>query len=101
MQVLKDKYEVELIWEGKKLCGINLEWDYNKREWKLNTSWCVKKLQQRFKHATPDKPQHAPADYSAPNHGQKEQYFREKYKLKKLSPEGIRQMQEIIGSCLH
>ena len=59
----------------------------------------LKKLQQRVKHPTPDKLKHASADYSTPNYGQRKMR-QKKNKLKKLSPEGIRRTQEIIGSCL-
>ena len=49
MQDLKDKYEdVEVNWDGNKLCGINLQWDYVKRQCKLNLKGYIDKFRQRF-----------------------------------------------------
>ena len=54
-QALKDKHEVELNWEGKKLCGIKLKYNYTKRECRLRVLGCIKKLKKKFKHLTPAK----------------------------------------------
>ena len=32
LSVLREHYEVEVDWEGTKYCGIDLAWDYDKRE---------------------------------------------------------------------
>ena len=49
IKALQDKYEdVEVNWDGTKLCGINLQWDYVKRQYKLNLKGFIAKLRQRF-----------------------------------------------------
>ena len=61
---------MEVIWEGYKLYGINLKWDWIKRECQLNEPGCMKKLQLRNKLPTPSEPQHTPADCITPSYGQ-------------------------------
>ena len=36
INAVRDKYNVEVNWEGNKLCGINLHWNYKIRTCKLN-----------------------------------------------------------------
>ena len=43
VQALKDECEVEVKWEGNKLFGINLKYNYNKCECQLNVPGHVKK----------------------------------------------------------
>ena len=98
VKALKDNYEdVEVNWEGKKLCGINLKWDCTKRECQINVPGHVKKLQKIHDHPAPDKLQHLPSNCATKN-AEKQQCVKENTILKKLSPEGIRKTQEIIGS---
>ena len=45
IQALQDKYEdIEVNCDGYKLCGINLQWDYVKRQCKLNLKGHIDKL---------------------------------------------------------
>ena len=32
VKAIKDKYPLKIDWEGSKYIGIDLKWDYNKRE---------------------------------------------------------------------
>ena len=102
ISALKDKYEdVEVNWDGDRLCGINLRWNYDKYQYKLNLPGYIHKLQKRFNIPTPTKPQLAPADYTTLTYGQKQQYIYNKQPLPKLSQHQIKRIQEIIGTCLY
>ena len=52
--VLHKHYEVEVNWQGSKYCGINLEWDYDKREVHMFMQKYIWKALQRFHHTTPN-----------------------------------------------
>ena len=70
IKALKDKYEdVEVNWEGDKLCGITLRWNYDTKQCKLSLPGYIDKLKARFNIPTPTKPQLAPADYTTPTYG--------------------------------
>ena len=40
----KSEYEISKDWKGGLYCGINLEWDYDKRALDFSMSGCIKKL---------------------------------------------------------
>lgn len=101
VQALKDKDEdVDINWDGNKLCGINLKWNCTNRTCKLSIPDYIEKLRQRFNLPKPTRPQHTPADRATPNFGQKQQYVQNKTPLKKLPPKDIKRIQEIIGTIL-
>ena len=102
IKALKDKYEdVEVNWEGDKLCGITLRWNYDTKQCKLSLPGYIDKLKARFNIPTPTKPQLAPADYTTPTYGRKQQLIEDKPPLPRLSPSKIKRLQEIIGTCLY
>ena len=41
-QALKDKHEVEVNYEGNKLCSINIKCNCTKNEYQLNAPGCIK-----------------------------------------------------------
>ena len=43
-KVIKDKYPLEIDWAGSKYVGINLDWDYDKKEVKLFMKWYVERV---------------------------------------------------------
>ena len=57
---LKTIYEISEDWDGKLYCGLNLEWDYYKREVLVSMSNYVTKALHKFQHPTPKRAQYAP-----------------------------------------
>ena len=57
---LERHYDITVDWEGTKYVGINLEWDYHKRQSKTVPNYVSEAL-HRVQHKTSDKQQHAPA----------------------------------------
>ena len=70
---LKQKYNLT-IGDGTKFCGINLDWNYDKRLVTLYMKDYVAKALHRFHHKPPTTPQHSPHTYTPPKYGQKTQY---------------------------
>ena len=58
-------------------------------------------MRQRFNLSPVKIPQYAPADYTKPTFGQKQQFVKDKHIAKKLSPKQIKRIQEIVGTILY
>ena len=73
----KEKYLLKIDWTGAKYVGIDLDWDYKKREVKLATKGNVKQALQQFQHPVPTKHHYGPKTYVTQEYGQKMQYSTE------------------------
>lgn len=58
-------------------------------------------MRQRFNLSPSKHPQYAPADYTTPTFGQKQQFVKDIPAAKKLSPKQIKRIQEIVGTILY
>ncbi len=74
IKVLKEHYEVEEDWEGKRYLGITLDWDYKNHEVHLSMPEYMERALARFNHPAPAKPQHQPHQQSIPTYGAIVQY---------------------------
>ena len=54
-EAIKDKYQLKIDWEGAKYVGIDLEWNYTKREVILSMKGYVERALKQFKHLQPTK----------------------------------------------
>ncbi len=101
IQCIKKMYECTEDWTGDLYCGIKLNWDYNARMLDISMPGYIIKLLQKYKHHIPPKPQRCPYSLSPIQ-----------YKAKALtpipvnisltiSPNNIKEIQQIIGSILH
>ena len=52
-------------WEGKKICGIKLKWDYIRRTCELSISGYIEAILNRFHHPHPNKTELAPHRYAS------------------------------------
>ena len=86
IKFLKEHYEVEEDWEGRRYLGITLDWDYQKREVHLSMPDYVERALVRFYHPTPDKPQHQPHQHAIPTYGATVQYAKLEDTSQRLSP---------------
>jgi hypothetical protein len=85
---IEANYPVKTNWTGSKYIGIDLDWDYNKREVKLSMKGYVKKALKEYQHTSPPKPYNTPTKYHKPEFGQKIQYERTD-ESKPLTPKQI------------
>ncbi len=101
IKVLKDHYEVEEDWEGKRYLGITLDWDYKNHEVHFSMSKYVECALAQFNHPEPDKPQHQPRQHSIPTYGATVQYAKSEDTSRRLSPAEKKYIQEVIGIFLY
>ena len=56
-------------WYGKLYCGINLEWDYYKREVLVSMPKYITKALHKFQYPIPRWDQYTPHQWTRPNYG--------------------------------
>jgi hypothetical protein len=100
ISVLKENYEISIDREGKRYCGVFLDWDYEKREVHLSMPGYVTKALKRFNHSRPNKPQNQPYPHVPPKYGAKVQYAMPEDTSPKLSKEDKKFIQEVTGTFL-
>ena len=102
LQTLRQYYEaVSVNWTGTLYCGITLKWDYGKRTCKLSMPGYVQHAVNKFHNGLkgPNKPTDAPHPYKAT----KKQGLPMTQAMDagaKLSPQAIKQLQQIVGTFL-
>ena len=69
LDALKTICKISEDWYGKLYCGLNLEWDYYKREVLVSMSKYVTKTLHKFQHPNPKRAQYAPHQWTRPNYG--------------------------------
>ena len=74
VSALKEHYDIEEDWQGKKYIGLTLDWDYDKREVHLSMPGYVEKARQEFGHEMPKRRQDSPYPAVPPKYGAKVQY---------------------------
>jgi len=94
-------YECTCDWEGKKYCGLNIDWDYDKGTADIYIEGYVEKALQRFKHCPPNKPQDSPYPYAEPQYGAKVQYTDTPDESRPMDKKETKTLQEIIGTFLY
>ena len=97
---IKEKYPLKIDWTGNKYIGINLEWDYKKREVKLLMKEYVKRALQQLQHPTPSRYHYGPTKYVSPEYGKKIQYSTEDTSPE-LTPLQKKHIQKVCGKFLY
>ena len=77
MSVLKSSYKISADWRGERYLGLDLDWDYDKREVRLSMLSYITDALRRFNHAKPRKAQDQTYPHTKPNCGAKAQYSEE------------------------
>ena len=95
---LERHYDITIDWEGKKYVGISLKWDYEAHTLDTSVPGFVEKSLNKFQHPEPEKAQHAPAKAAPVNYGAKVQQKTPEDTSPELSPEGIKKIQDIVGT---
>jgi hypothetical protein len=92
---IEANYPVKTDWTGSKYIGINLDWDYTKREVKLSMEGYVKNVKalKEYQHKAPPKAYDAPTKYHKLESGQKIQYERTD-ESKPLTPKQTKTIQK-------
>ena len=98
--VLKEHYTITEYWSGTKFAGIDLNWDYQQRTYRLSMKDYIRKLLLRHNHPTTTHHQLSPHCHVEINYGAKAQYTIEPAYSPPLDNASINHIQEIFGSLL-
>ncbi|EJK53767.1 hypothetical protein THAOC_26721 [Thalassiosira oceanica] len=101
IDVLRADYKITEDWEGGKYIGIDLEWDYDKRQVHLSMPDYVIKALEELGYTFPGKRQDSPHPHVAPNYGAKQQFASGPDSSAPLDKDGIRFIQQVIGKFLY
>ena len=93
-------YLITTDWTGDKYIGIDLKWNYEKRELISSMKGYVKRALKEFKHPTPTKTHHAPEIFNPLDYGQKQQ-MEHIHKSPALNSQQINRIQKICGKFLY
>jgi hypothetical protein len=101
IDALQNFYEITIDWEGKKYCGVSLDWDYaNKMVW-LSMPGYVEAALRQFLHDPPSKPTHGPSHYTAPVYGNHTQMTDAPDNTPALTPDQQKLLQRVVGKFLY
>ena len=101
IQCLRNHYqEVDIDWDGKRFCGVHLEWDYDKRTCSLSMPDYVTTALHKFQHPKPNKAQDSPYPANAKQYGVKVQLTDPVDTTARLPKHEIKRIQQIIGTFL-
>ena len=97
----KPMFEITVDHEGKRFCGLFMDWDYEKRLVHCSAiPGYVATALKGFKHSKPAKPQHQPYPHNPKQYGAKAQYAEPEDTSPKLSKEDKKFIQEVTGTFL-
>ena len=100
LNALNTIYKISEDWDGKLYCGVNLEWDYYKREVLVSMQKYVTEALHKFQHPTPKRAQYAPHQWTRPNYGATKQLATPLDTSPPIPEELKRSIQQIIGTFL-
>ena len=98
INALKENYEVTVNDKGDLYAGINLNWDYVKRTFRLTIADYIANLRAKFDHTTPKKPHHYPHCHTPIIYGTKVQYASETPRSPPLENSGKLCIQQLVGA---
>ena len=105
LKTLEQNYEITTDWEGGKLAGIDLAWDYTARH--ANRTCCISmdgyisKVLLKYGHPIPKKPQLSPHKHREVIYGAKEQITLEYDTTPPLYSQGTKRVQGIVSAFLY
>ena len=100
IKILEENYVVDKDWEGKKYCGISLDFDYAKRQVHLSMPGYCDEALRRFKHEC-KKWTDQPHKHVIPTYGATIQYAKDEDTSEKLGPAEKKFIQQVTGTFLY
>ena len=96
IQCLCNHYqEVDIDWDGKRFCGVHLDWDYDKHTCSLSMPGYVTNALHKFQHPKPNKAQDSPYPATAKQYGIKVQLTNPINTTARLPMHKIKRLQQI------
>ena len=98
---MREKYTFKVDFDAKQYIGINLKWEYDKRQVRCSMQGYVKQALTELEHElTSNRHQGAPSPIIRPDYGAKIQYVKED-SSEKINEQRIKRIQRIIGKFLY
>ena len=97
---LEKYYEVSVDWEGKRFCGITLDWNYKAGHVDLSVPGYVDHKLTKYQHPKPKLPKHSPYLAAPVEYGPKVQSPTQSDDTPPLSAAQIKHVQDIVGSFI-
>ena len=101
IKCIKTKYELTKDWAGDLHCGIKLNWVYTACTLDISMPGYITKLLQKYKHCIPSKPQCCLYSLATKQYGKQAQAPIPVVISPKLSPDNVKQIQQIVSSILY
>jgi hypothetical protein len=98
---IEQTYKFTTDWTGELYCGITIKWDYDKRTVDLSMPGYIASTLHKYQHEPATRAQYAPHTWNAPTYGAKQQLTTPTDESAPLTPQGIKRVQQIIGSLLY
>jgi hypothetical protein len=96
---LEQKYTMKVDYEATQYVGINLKWDYEKRELTCSMDGYITEALKEFQHTPPRQHFYGPSRHETPEYGAKIQYVKHDTTAP-LNKEQIRYLQRVVGKFL-
>jgi hypothetical protein len=80
---------------------LTLDWDYKNRTVDLSTPVYIKAALDKYQHAAPARPEHAPHTWNPPIYGDKGQFVRDETISPALSNKDVNKLQQLMGTLLY
>jgi hypothetical protein len=101
MECIKMNYNISSDWKGSAYCGLTLEWDYKNRTVDLSMPGYIKAALNKYQHAAPTRPEHAPHTWNPPVYGAKTQYVENETTSPALSAKDVNKLQQLTVTLLY
>ena len=100
---LQKHYTVTVDWEGKKFCGLTLDWHYKDNYVDISMPKYIPSLLKKLQYKPEKFPQYSPHHYNPIIYGQKghQQMAQKIVEHEKLPKQQIRYVQSVVGSLLY
>ena len=99
INALKEKYDVEVDWNGELYCGITLKWNYNERYVDTKMPGYALKQIKKYKHKIKQR-RHTPLQPLPRKYGKAAQEPTPEDKSKPLGPKDKKLIEQVVGSFL-
>ena len=96
---LEKKYAMKVDMDAKQYVGIDLQWDYNKRELICSMDEYIDTALLELQHVQSKQLHHGPSKHTPPNYGATTQYVVDS-NLPQLASRDIKYIQKVIGKFL-
>ena len=98
---LQHNYEYTVDWTGNNFCGLTMYWQYDKGYVDVSMPKYIPQVLERFKHKKGENLQYSPHQHVPIKFGAKRQYAIEDDNTTLLDKNGIKYVQQVVGSLLY